>query len=131
MSRPTRSLPLWKEEVSFRSADEHHVMRRQLGKIGDVQHQAAKQFGARGQFEQLATHIGMRNDRLRVAGFAALTPLARIGERHVRRGTCDAQAHCADRQAHLRDHYEHLRQPASFGADHPALGAFEAQRARR
>jgi len=33
MSRPTRSLPLWKEEVSFRSADEHHVMRRQLGKF--------------------------------------------------------------------------------------------------
>ena len=33
MSPPKRSLPLWKEDVSFRTADEHHVMRRQFGKF--------------------------------------------------------------------------------------------------
>jgi Rieske Fe-S protein len=33
MKRESHSLPLWKEDISFRSADEHLVMRRQFGKF--------------------------------------------------------------------------------------------------
>ncbi len=87
----------------------------------------ARRPGERAHGQQHAPHVHMGDDRQQLgrrhAGTAALTTLARIGDRLLGRGFRDGDALQADREPGLVHHGEHGRHAAVFLADQIADAA--------